>query len=356
MLDFLRENVYNMLSLGARRPNPPAGDTSVPFEDKELKEKASGMTKVFIDGNQGTTGLRISERLGGRTDIELAILPEEKRKDLAARAEAANGADVVFLCLPDAAAKEIAALITNPHTTVIDASTAHRTNPAWAYGFPELSAARRARIAQGGRIAVPGCHASGFVSLVYPLITGGIADAEYPFVCHSVTGYSGGGKSMIAAYEASDRPAAYDSPRQYGISQAHKHLPEMQAVCGLAYPPAFTPIVADFYAGMAVTVPLCARLLAKKYSVSELRRYFADFYAGAKLVSVFSEAETEAEGGFVAANPLGGRDGMEIIVAGNDERPLLISRFDNLGKGASGAAIQCMNLALGLDETTGLSI
>lgn len=314
------------------------------------------MIKVFIDGNQGTTGLRIAERLGRRDGVTLATLPEEKRKDVSARAEAANGADVVFLCLPDAAAKEIAAAIANSHTTVIDASTAHRTDPAWAYGFPELSAAHRSRIAKGGRIAVPGCHASGFISLVYPLIAGGLADAAYPFVCHSVTGYSGGGKAMIAAYSAEDRPIEYDSPRQYGIAQLHKHLPEMQAVCGLAYPPVFTPIVADFYAGMAVTVPLCERLLTKKRSVAELRRYFADFYAGAKLISVLSGEEIEAEGGFVAANPLSGRDGMEILVTGNDERPLLISRFDNLGKGASGAAIQCMNLALGLDETTGLTI
>ena len=314
------------------------------------------MTKVFIDGNQGTTGLRISDRLGRRTDISLLTLPEEERKNLSARIQAADSADIVFLCLPDAAAKEIAAEISGARTTVIDASTAHRTDPAWSYGFPELSPAHRLRISQGGRIAVPGCHASGFVALVYPLVAGGLADAAYPFVCHSVTGYSGGGKSMIAAYEAADRPAAYDSPRQYGISQTHKHLPEMQAVCGLAFPPAFTPIVADFYAGMSVTVPLCPRLLLKKPSVSELRRYFSDFYAGSHLISVLSAEEIDAEGGFVAANSLCGRDGMEIIVTGNDERPLLIARFDNLGKGASGAAIQCMNIALGLEETSGLSI
>ncbi|MBR5519691.1 MAG: N-acetyl-gamma-glutamyl-phosphate reductase, partial [Clostridia bacterium] len=218
------------------------------------------MTRVFIDGNQGTTGLRISDRLGSRNDITLLILPEADRKNLNARRDLANSADIVFLCLPDAASKEIAAEITNPKTTVIDASTAHRTNPAWGYGFPELSEAHRARIAAGGKIAVPGCHASGFVSLVYPLVAGGIAAADYPFVCHSVTGYSGGGKSMIAAYGDAERPTEYDSPRQYGIAQAHKHLPEMQVICGLADKPCFSPIVADFYAGMAVSIPLSARL------------------------------------------------------------------------------------------------
>lgn len=314
------------------------------------------MTRVFIDGNQGTTGLRISDRLGQRNDIVLVSLPEADRKNLAARREIANSADIVFLCLPDAASKEIAAEITNPATTVIDASTAHRTNPAWGYGFPELSASHRARIAAGGKIAVPGCHASGFVSLVYPLVAGGIADGSYPFVCHSVTGYSGGGKSMIAAYGDADRPAEYDSPRQYGIAQAHKHLPEMQAVCGLTDQPLFSPIVADFYSGMAVSIPLTSRLLAKKLTVSELRAYFTEFYAGSKMVSVATAEEIDALGGFVGANALSGLDTMQIIVTGNDERPLLISRFDNLGKGASGAAIQCMNIALGLDETTGLAL
>lgn len=311
------------------------------------------MIKGFIDGNQGTTGLRIVERLSARSDIELTVLPEELRKDFDARVQAIQAADIAFLCLPDAAAREIAA-VASPRLALLDTSTAHRTNPAWSYGFPELSAAHRANIAAGGNIAVPGCHASGMIALVYPLIAGGLADADYPFVCHSLTGYSGGGKSMIAAYQTADRPIALDAPRQYGITQQHKHLPEMQAVCGLNTAPAFSPIVADYYSGMEVTVPLFRRLLSRPLSVKELRDYFTEFYAGSPLISVQSEEAMQAENGMIAANALSGSDRMEIIVAGNDERPLLISRFDNLGKGASGAAIQCMNIALGLDETTGL--
>lgn len=311
------------------------------------------MIKGFIDGNQGTTGLRIVERLSARPDIELTVLPEELRKDFDARVEAIQAADIAFLCLPDAAAREIAA-VASPRLALLDTSTAHRTNPAWSYGFPELSAAHRASIASGGKIAVPGCHASGMIALVYPLIANGLADADYPFVCHSLTGYSGGGKSMIAAYQTSDRPVALDAPRQYGITQQHKHLPEMQTVCGLNTPPAFSPIVADYYSGMEVTVPLFRQLLSRPLTVKELRDSFTEFYAGSPLISVLSEEELQAENGMIAANALSGSDRMEIIVAGNDERPLLISRFDNLGKGASGAAIQCMNIALGLDETIGL--
>lgn len=311
------------------------------------------MIKGFIDGNQGTTGLRIVERLSARPDIELTVLPEELRKDFDARVQAIQAADIAFLCLPDAAAREIAA-VASPRLALLDTSTAHRTNPAWSYGFPELSATHRANIASGGKIAVPGCHASGMIALVYPLIASGLADADYPFVCHSLTGYSGGGKSMIAAYQTADRPLALDAPRQYGITQQHKHLPEMQAVCGLNTPPAFSPIVADYYSGMEVTIPLFRQLLSRPLSVKELRDSFTEFYAGSPLISVLSEEEMQAENGMIAANALSGSDRMEIIVAGNDERPLLISRFDNLGKGASGAAIQCMNIALGLDETTGL--
>ncbi len=311
------------------------------------------MIKGFIDGNQGTTGLRIVERLSARPDIELTVLPEELRKDFDARVQAIQAADIAFLCLPDAAAREIAA-VASPRLALLDTSTAHRTNPAWSYGFPELSATHRANIASGGKIAVPGCHASGMIALVYPLIASGLADADYPFVCHSLTGYSGGGKSMIAAYQTADRPLALDAPRQYGITQHHKHLPEMQAVCGLNTPPAFSPIVADYYSGMEVTIPLFRQLLSRSLSVKELRDSFTEFYAGSPLISVLSEEEMQAENGMIAANALSGSDRMEIIVAGNDERPLLISRFDNLGKGASGAAIQCMNIALGLDETTGL--
>lgn len=311
------------------------------------------MTRIFIDGNQGTTGLRIVERLHQRTDAEILTLPEADRKDLNARCVAIQNADIAFLCLPDAAAREIAAAAA-PRCALIDASTAHRINPDWCYGFPELSALHRARIAKGGRIAVPGCHASGFLSLVYPLLSGGLVAPDYPFVCHSVTGYSGGGKAMIAAYENPNRPSAFDAPRQYGIAQFHKHLPEMQAVCKLSDPPAFSPIVADYPSGMVVTVPLSRRIMVKPLSVLDLHAYFSAFYAASPVITVLPFSEIDGMNGFVAANTLAGSDRMEIIVAGNDDRLLLISRFDNLGKGASGAAIQCMNIALGLCETTGL--
>ena len=306
------------------------------------------MTDVFIDGKEGTTGLQIFDRLAKRQDIRIVTLPEEKRKDAAARREKINAADVVFLCLPDAAARESVSLCENEKVKIIDASTAHRTDPAWAYGFPELSAAHREKIAHSNRIAVPGCHASGFIALVYPLIAGGIAAPDYPFVCHSVTGYSGGGKKMIAEYEAEGRSPLLDSPRQYALAQMHKHLPEMQAVCGLDYAPAFSPIVSDYYCGMCVTVPLFSRLLRKKMTVNELKSYFAEYYASHNFVKV-----TDADP-YMAANALAGSNEMHISVAGNDERPLLLALFDNLGKGASGAAVQCMNIALGLDERTSL--
>ena len=306
------------------------------------------MTDVFIDGKEGTTGLQIFDRLAKRQDIRIITLPEELRKDAAARREKINAADVVFLCLPDAAARESVSLCENEKVKIIDASTAHRTDPAWAYGFPELSAAHREKIAHSNRIAVPGCHASGFIALVYPLIAGGIAAPDYPFVCHSVTGYSGGGKKMIAEYEAEGRSPLLDSPRQYALAQMHKHLPEMQAVCGLDYAPAFSPIVSDYYCGMCVTVPLFSRLLRKKMTVNELKSYFAEYYASHNFVKV-----TDADP-YMAANALAGSNEMHISVAGNDERPLLLALFDNLGKGASGAAVQCMNIALGLDERTSL--
>ena len=306
------------------------------------------MTDVFIDGKEGTTGLQIYDRLAKRSDIRIMTLPDELRKDVAARREKINAADVVFLCLPDAAARESVSLCENPKVKIIDASTAHRTDPAWAYGFPELSAKHRQKIAASHRIAVPGCHASGFIALVYPLIAGGIAAPDYPFVCYSVTGYSGGGKKMIAEYEAEGRSPLLDSPRQYALAQTHKHLPEMQAVCGLDFAPVFSPIVSDYYCGMCVTVPLHARLLRKKLSVNELKSYFAEYYASHNFVKV-----TEPDA-YLAANALAGSNEMHISVAGNDERPLLVALFDNLGKGASGAAVQCMNIALGLDERTSL--
>ena len=307
------------------------------------------MVKVFIDGKEGTTGLKIYERLGDRKDISLLLLPEEKRKDRAARREMINAADVVFLCLPDAAAIEAVSLCDNDRVTIIDASTAHRTDPDWAYGFPELSETHRKKIAQSRRIAVPGCHASGFISLVYPLIAGGILPPDYPFVCHSVTGYSGGGKKMIAEYENAARSPELDSPRQYGLSQKHKHLPEMTKVCGLLYPPVFNPIVSDYYSGMCVTVPIHTRLMAKKIGVEQLKSYFAEYYARQNFIKVLDEVPA-----YLAANPLAGTNRMQICVDGNDERIVLASVFDNLGKGASGAAVQCMNISLGLDERTSL--
>ena len=310
------------------------------------------MTKVFIDGREGTTGLRIMERLGARKDIELLMIDEALRKDPEARREMISRSDVTFLCLPDAAARE-AVEMAPERVKIIDASTAHRTLPGWAYGFAELSAEHRQAIACGNRIAVPGCHASGFNSLVYPMVKRGLMSADYPVVCHSVTGYSGGGKKMIAQYQDENRDAELSSPRQYGLTQMHKHLKEMKAVPGLAQEPIFNPIVADYYAGMVVTVPFFTSLLKGKPSLKDIREMFISHYAGQKMVSVIADEEAP---GFLGANNLAGRDVMEILITGNDERVLLTSRFDNLGKGASGAAVQCMNIALGLDETTGLVI
>ena len=307
------------------------------------------MVKVFIDGKEGTTGLKIFERLGRRSDLELITLPEELRKDAGARKECIDSADIVFLCLPDAAAIEAVSLCGNEKVRIIDASTAHRTDPAWAYGFPELSRAHREKIENSKRVAVPGCHASGFISLVYPLIAGGIVSPDYPFVCHSVTGYSGGGKKMIAEYEAEGRSAELDSPRQYGLSQKHKHLPEMQKICGLEYAPVFNPIVSDYYSGMCVTVPLHVRLMAKKMNANQLKEYFTEYYASHNFIKTVQESKS-----YLPANPLVGTNRMEIYVDGNDERIVLASVFDNLGKGASGAAVQCMNLMLGMDERTSL--
>lgn len=311
------------------------------------------MYSVFIDGKEGTTGLQIYERLGKRSDLKLITLSEELRKDAAARKECINSADIVFLCLPDSAAREAVTLAESGRVRIIDASTAHRTSPDWAYGFPELSEAHREKIVSSKRVAVPGCHASGFISLVYPLIAGGLVSPDYPFVCHSVTGYSGGGKKMIAQYESEPRDTRLDSPRQYALGLSHKHLPEMTAVCGLSHKPIFNPIVADYYSGMCVTVPLYTDLMAKKMSVEQIKTYFAEYYARRNFIKVI-EKET-LDGGFLSANDLCGTNRMEIYVDGNDEQILLASRFDNLGKGASGAAVQCMNLMLGLDETTSLT-
>ncbi|MBQ6517400.1 MAG: N-acetyl-gamma-glutamyl-phosphate reductase [Anaerolineaceae bacterium] len=304
---------------------------------------------VFIDGSAGTTGLRIYERLSAREDLELIILSDENRKDPAARKEAIHAADAVFLCLPDAAAIEAVALAEGSDTVIIDTSTAHRTAADWAYGFPELKGFRDV-IRNSKRIANPGCHASGFIALVKPLIDEGLISADTALTCFSLTGYSGGGKKMIAEYEAPERDGLLKGPRQYGLTQQHKHLKEMSYVCGLNTAPIFSPIVADYYAGMEVSVPLFAKDL--KGNIENLKETYQRYYPG-PLVHFDEKAD---ESGFLSAAAFAGRDDMQIMVDGNEERILLTARFDNLGKGASGAAIQNLNIKFGLDETAGLSI
>ena len=308
------------------------------------------MFKLFIDGREGTTGLRITERLAGRSDVSLLTLPEELRKDSAARAEMLNAADVAILCLPDAAAIEAVGMVKNPSTRIIDASTAHRTAKGWTYGFPELSPELRAALPSAMRVAVPGCHASGFIALVRPLVDAGILPSDALLTCHSLTGYSGGGKKMIAAYENGERDPLLYAPRQYGISQGHKHLPEMKALTGLSTLPLFSPIVSDFYSGMEVTVPLHRAQLNAGFGIEDIRRVYAELYSG----EIVRYTEENDEGGFLSAGRLSGLDSMEISVFGCDERILLTARYDNLGKGASGAAVECLNILLGVDAKTGL--
>lgn len=323
------------------------------------------MKRVFIDGSAGTTGLRIRERLAARTDLSVAVLPEEVRKDVSARRAALNAADVAFLCLPDAAAVEAVQMVENPQTVVIDTSTAHRTADGWEYGFPEL-AGRRERLAHAKRIANPGCHASGFVALVEPLVRAGVLPCDARLCAFSLTGYSGGGKKMIAEYEAEGRDTSHPSSlashlflggRQYALGQAHKHLPEMTKVCGLDHAPCFSPIVVPHYSGMEVTVQLVASQLVPQKPGSVLAR-LREIYRTAYTQGLvrFVEDPAAAEGGFLSSAALSGRDTMEVSVCGNEERILLVARFDNLGKGASGAAIQNMNLVLGCAEDAGLNV
>ena len=312
--------------------------------------------KVFIDGSEGTTGLRIFERIGARDDVELLTIDPALRKDTDERRRLINASDVTFLCLPDAAAREAVALVENDHTRIIDASTAHRTAEGWAYGFPELSPAMREAIVTGKRVANPGCHATGFISIVRPLVDAGVLSPDAALTCFSLTGYSGGGKKMIAQYESQERDAALDSPRLYGLTHQHKHLPEMQKVCGLQKAPLFTPIVADYYAGMLVSVPLSADQLAGGTTLARLHECYQDAYAGQKMIRVLPASVQADVGGFLAANGCAGWDGLEIAVVGNDERMMVCARFDNLGKGASGAAVQSMNIMLGCDEAKGLNL
>ena len=307
--------------------------------------------KVYIDGKEGTTGLQIYGRLSERRDIELLLIDEEKRKDKEARKKLINTADLVFLCLPDAAAEEAVTLVENPGTRVIDASTAHRTAPGWAYGFPELSPAHREAIRQSKRVANPGCHATGFISVVYPLIAAGVLPKDSLLSCFSLTGYSGGGKKMIAQYEAPGREPLLSSPGIYGLSQSHKHLPEMRVVCGLDFPPLFSPIVDDYYKGMATTVPFHLSQLRGVSSMREVRGLYAAHYGTESgVVSVADDVP-----GLLYGAALSGKDTLSILVAGNDERFTVTALFDNLGKGASGAAVQNMNLMLGFPETAGLN-
>ena len=310
------------------------------------------MKKVFIDGSAGTTGLRILQRLSERSDIELIRLPEELRKDSAARKKALNECDIAFLCLPDAAAIEAVNMIENENVVVLDTSTAHRTDEGWAYGFPELSDEHFKKVASSKRIAVPGCHASGFIALTYPLIEKGILDADALLTCHSITGYSGGGKSMISQYEDSERDTLFDAPRQYALGQTHKHIPEMTKITGLKNAPVFCPIVSDFYSGMVVTVPLFKEQLKEGFGIEDIKAAYKEKYT----TDIVSYSESISENGLISANALSFKDSMQITVEGNEDRILLIARYDNLGKGASGAALECMNIAMGSSPSQMLDI
>ncbi len=306
--------------------------------------------KVFIDGKEGTTGLQIYEKLGGRTDIELLTLPEELRKDPGARKEIMNRSDLVFLCLPDAAAIEAVTLVENPDTRIIDASTAHRTAEGWVYGFPELEPGQADKIRRSKRTANPGCHATGFISLTAPLVKGGILAADAPLSCHSLTGYSGGGKKMIAEYEGERTDERLSSCREYAISLAHKHIPEMMAVTGLTRKPLFFPIVGDYYAGMTSTVGLHNDLLGEGVTAKTVHEYLSDYYAGQEYVRVlpFGGEGAIDPRGYLESNRNVGTNYLDIVVSGNEEQTLMAAMFDNLGKGASGAAVQNMELMLGM--------
>ena len=312
-------------------------------------------TKVFIDGSEGTTGLRIFERFEGRDDIELLKIPTELRKDPATIEQYINASDITFLCLPDAAAVEAAAMAKDD-VVIIDTSTAHRTVEGWAYGFPELSAEHRNAVRKGRRIAVPGCYASGFIGIGYPLVKMGILPEDYPVSVFAVSGYSGGGKKLIAAYEEEGRDQKFDSARMYAWGQSHKHLKEMKKITGLAAEPLFCPMTTNYHSGMVVQVPLFVDRLAKQVTPEELRDLFAEYYKGEKFIRVLPYGADVEAGGALFSDACAGWDGMEILVTGNSERIVVATRFDNLGKGASGAAIQCMNIVLGCDEAKGLNL
>lgn len=313
-------------------------------------------TKIFIDGSEGTTGLRIYERFEGRDDVELLKISSELRKDVNERKRLINESDITFLCLPDAAARESVSLVENDHVRIIDTSTAHRTEEGWAYGFAELSGAHRDAIRDGKRIAVPGCYATGFISLVYPMITKGILPADYPVSAFGLSGYSGAGKKVIAAYEAEERPADFDAPREYALTQQHKHLKEMKKITGLTKEPLFSPIICDYYSGMVMSVPLYTEMLNGNQTVETVHKMFTDFYEREKFIKVMPLDAEAGEGNMLAGNACSGWDGLRIFVTGNEERIVISSQFDNLGKGASGAAIQCLNIMLGCEEDKGLNL
>ena len=315
-------------------------------------------TKVYIDGSEGTTGLRINERFEGREDIEILKIASELRKDPKERKKFINASDITFLCLPDAASIEAVSLIEkdNDHTVMIDASTAHRTEEGWAYGLPELGESFREKIRTGNRIAVPGCYASGFLMDVYPLIQMGFIDEEYPVCVNALSGYSGAGKKAIALYESSDKTVDLEAPRMYALAQKHKHLKEMQKIAGLKEAPLFVPVVDDYYSGMIVTFPIYVSRMKRHVTPEALRDAVAEYFAGEQFIHVMPFGSEEETNSFFSANAFSGYDDARIYVTGNDERILVSSIFDNLGKGASGAAIQCMNLRLGLPEETGLNL
>lgn len=312
------------------------------------------MKKVFIDGSEGTTGLRIFERFEGRTDIEILKIPSELRKDPDEIRKYINASDITFLCLPDAAAREAVAMVENENTIIIDTSTAHRTEEGWAYGYPELSKEHREAIKNGKRIAVPGCYATGFITIIYPLVAGNILPKDYPVSAFAMSGYSGAGKKTIAVYEANERDVELDAPREYALTQQHKHLKEMQKITGLEKAPLFSPIICDYYSGMLLTTPFYTEMLNGKPSPQQVHEFLAKYYEGEKFVKVMPFGKEADYNGFLAANTCSGWDGIEIYVTGNEDRVLVSTRFDNLGKGASGAAVQCLNILLGCEENKGL--
>lgn len=313
-------------------------------------------TKIFIDGSEGTTGLRIYERFEGRDDIELMKIDPELRKDPKERGKMINSSDITFLCLPDVASKESVSLIENENVKIIDTSTAHRTDADWAYGFPELNKTQREKIRNSKRIAVPGCYATGFISIAHPLVATGMINSDYPVSSFALSGYSGAGKKAIAVYESEEKPADFNSPREYALSQQHKHLKEMKAISGLKNTPIFCPVVDDYYSGMFVSLPFYTDMMNGKPTPEKVHEMFAKYYEGEKFIHVMPFGSEEETNGFIAANVRSGWDGLELFVTGNEDRIVVTTRFDNLGKGASGAAVQCMNIILGCDEAKGLNL